>query len=30
MGPAGAFVQEDTVLHNDLSDNKLCGHEEAS
>ncbi len=29
-GPAGAFAQEYTVMHNTLSDNKLYGHGKAS
>ena len=29
-GPAGAFAQEDTVMRNTLSDNKLYGYEKAS
>ena len=29
-GPAGAFAQKHTVLHNVLSDNRLHGHRTAS
>ena len=29
-GPAGAFAQKHTVLHNVLSDNRLHGHKTAS
>jgi len=30
IGPAGAFAQECTAMHNTLSDNKLYGHGKAS